>query len=75
VDLTVTLIGSLEDTLEMTEDGNQPSVGSCFEELAEAKEFDEYDKYMQVTRCLRSWVRFNLMIKIKTETKILNEKF
>jgi len=43
----VTLIGSLDDTLEMTEDGNFPLVGSCFEELAEAQEFDHYDRYMQ----------------------------
>ena len=39
---------SLEDTLEMTEDGNFPAVGSCFEELAEGEEFDVYDKFMQV---------------------------
>jgi len=39
---------SLEDTLEMTEDGNFPAVGSCFEELAEGVEFDVYDKYCQV---------------------------
>ena len=46
-ELTMTLIGSLEDTLEMTEEGNSPSVGSCFEELAEGEEFDVYDKYAQ----------------------------
>ena len=40
---------SLEDTPEMTEDGNYPAVGSCFEELAEGEEFDVYDKYAQVT--------------------------
>ena len=32
----------------MTEDGNFPAVGSCFEELAEGVEFDVYDKYCQV---------------------------
>nr|XP_040574852.1 protein son of sevenless-like isoform X1 [Lepeophtheirus salmonis] len=44
-ELTMTLTGSLEDTLEMTEEGNVSAVGSCFEELAEAEEFDVYDKY------------------------------
>jgi len=44
-ELTVTLIGSLEDTLEMAEDGQVTAIGSCFEELAEAEEFDVYDKY------------------------------
>ena len=32
-ELTLTLIGSMEDTLEMTEQGNVPAVGTCFEEL------------------------------------------
>ena len=44
-ELTLTLIGSMEDTLEMTEQGNVPAVGTCFEELAEAEEFEVYDKY------------------------------
>ena len=33
MELTVTLISSLEDTLEMTEEGNMPAIGACFEEL------------------------------------------
>lgn len=41
---------SLEDTLEMTEDGNFPAVGSCFEELAEGEEFDVYEKFIQVRK-------------------------
>ena len=44
-ELTVNLISSLEDTLEMTEEGNVPIIGPCFEELAEAEEFDVYVKY------------------------------
>lgn len=44
-ELTMTLIGSLEDTLEMTEEDNVPAIGSCFEELAEAVEFDVYAKF------------------------------
>lgn len=45
IELTLTLIGSLEDTLEMTEEGLAPAVGTCFEELAEAEEFEVYEKY------------------------------
>ena len=40
IELTLTLIGSLEDNLEMTEEGKVPAVGTCFEELAEAAEFE-----------------------------------
>jgi son of sevenless-like protein len=46
-ELTVTLISSLEDTLEMTEESHVPAVGPCFEELAEAEEFYVYEKYAQ----------------------------
>ena len=45
IELTLTLIGSLEDTLEMTEEGKAPAVGICFEELAEAQDFDVYVTY------------------------------
>ncbi|EDW27330.1 GL21232 [Drosophila persimilis] len=44
-EVTVTLLGSLEDVIEMSQEQNAPWVGSCFEELAEAEEFDVYKKY------------------------------
>ncbi|XP_063972352.1 protein son of sevenless isoform X1 [Diachasmimorpha longicaudata] len=44
-EVTVTLLGSLEDMVEITEEKQIPTVGSCFEELAEAAEFDVYMKY------------------------------
>ncbi|XP_017780094.1 PREDICTED: protein son of sevenless isoform X2 [Nicrophorus vespilloides] len=43
-ELTVTLLGSLEDVMEMAQE-QMPYIGSCFEELAEAAEFDVYKKY------------------------------
>lgn len=42
----MTLLGSLEDIMEITEEKQTPTVGSCFEELAEAAEFDVYMKYI-----------------------------
>ncbi|XP_058800908.1 protein son of sevenless isoform X2 [Phymastichus coffea] len=42
---TVNLLGSLEDVMEITEEKQTPTVGSCFEELAEAEEFEAYTKY------------------------------
>jgi len=50
----MTLLGSLEDIMEITEEKQTPTVGSCFEELAEAAEFDVYIKYvyiMYITLC------------------------
>lgn len=41
-EMTVTLLGSLEDIMEITEEKQTPTVGSCFEELAEAAEFEVY---------------------------------
>jgi len=46
-ELTVTLISSLEDTLEMTDETRMPAVGACFEELAEAEEFEVYQQYAE----------------------------
>ncbi|CAH0548825.1 unnamed protein product [Brassicogethes aeneus] len=43
-ELTYTLSGSLEDVIEIAQD-QTPYIGSCFEELAEAAEFDVYIKY------------------------------
>lgn len=43
---TLNLLGSLEDIMEITEEKQTPTVGSCFEELAEAEEFDAYTKYV-----------------------------
>lgn len=34
-ELTVTLLGLVEDMLEMCEEKQVPTIGSCFEELAE----------------------------------------
>lgn len=44
-ELTVTLLGSLEDMVEIYEEKQVPAIGSCFEELAEAAEFDVYRRY------------------------------
>ncbi|XP_055857401.1 protein son of sevenless isoform X2 [Episyrphus balteatus] len=46
-EVTVTLLSSLEDVIEMSQEQSPPCVGSCFEELAEAEEFDVYTKYAQ----------------------------
>lgn len=34
-ELTVTLLGSLEDVVEISEEKQVPAIASCFEELAE----------------------------------------
>ncbi|XP_028312427.1 son of sevenless homolog 1 isoform X2 [Gouania willdenowi] len=47
-EVTVKLIGLMEDTVEMTDDGSpHPLVGSCFEDLAEELAFDPYEAYAQ----------------------------
>ncbi|XP_019371424.1 PREDICTED: son of sevenless homolog 1 [Gavialis gangeticus] len=47
-ELSVKLLGLLEDTVEMTDEGSpHPLVGSCFEDLAEELAFDPYESYAQ----------------------------
>lgn len=45
-EFTVDFLGSLEDIVEVTEQNEIPLIGGCFEEMAEAAEFDVYEKYM-----------------------------
>ncbi|GIY92459.1 son of sevenless homolog 2 [Caerostris extrusa] len=44
-DFSVSLLGTFEDALEMDEENRNPSIGTCYLELAENQEFDVYDKY------------------------------
>ncbi|XP_055986546.1 son of sevenless homolog 1 isoform X2 [Sorex fumeus] len=45
-ELSVKLLGHIEDTVEMTDEGcPHPLVGSCFEDLAEELAFDPYESY------------------------------
>ncbi|XP_065816734.1 son of sevenless homolog 1 isoform X1 [Labrus bergylta] len=47
-EVTVKLLGLIEDTVEMTDEGSpHPLVGSCFEDLAEELAFDPYETYTQ----------------------------
>ncbi|XP_068455639.1 son of sevenless homolog 1-like isoform X2 [Clinocottus analis] len=47
-EVTVKLLGLIEDSVEMTdEDSPHPLVGSCFEDLAEELAFDPYETFAQ----------------------------
>lgn len=72
-EVTVTLLGSLEDVIEMSQEQTPPCVGSCFEELAEAAEFDVYVKY---ARDVTSPASRDALINIlsRSEASKLNDK-
>lgn len=71
-ELTVTLLGSLEDVIEMSQDQKTtPYVGSCFEELAEAEEFEVYVKYANdITSHQAKDALTNLLSKPKAQSLI-----
>lgn len=71
-ELTVTLLGSLEDVIEMSQDQKTtPYIGSCFEELAEAEEFDVYVRYAQeITSYQAKDALANLLAKPKAQSLI-----
>lgn len=39
--------GALEDAVEVADDEKDPAIAGCFEEFAEAQEFDVFEKYAQ----------------------------
>jgi son of sevenless len=70
-ELTVTLLGSLEDVIEMSQEQSTPCVGSCFEELAEAAEFDVYIHYAnKVTSQQAKDALTNLLARPKAQSLI-----
>ncbi|XP_028854735.1 son of sevenless homolog 2 isoform X2 [Denticeps clupeoides] len=64
-ELTVKLLGLIEDAVEMTADGSpHPLVGSCFEDLAEEQAFDPYETLSQDILCREFQEHFsNLMAR------------
>ncbi|XP_063927452.1 protein son of sevenless [Zophobas morio] len=70
-ELTYTLLGSLEDVVEMAQD-QMSYIGSCFEELAEAAEFDVYIKYAKdVTAPTCRETLNNLLSKPEVESALI----
>ncbi|XP_063803690.1 son of sevenless homolog 2 [Pseudophryne corroboree] len=64
-ELTVKLLGLIEDTVEMTDESSpHPLVGSCFEDLAEEQAFDPYETLSQDILATQFQEHFNnLMAK------------
>lgn len=45
-------LGALEDAVEVANDETDPAIAACFEEFAEAQEFDVFEKYAQFVSIL-----------------------
>ncbi|XP_018375148.1 PREDICTED: protein son of sevenless isoform X2 [Trachymyrmex cornetzi] len=70
-EVTMTLLGSLEDIMEITEEKQTPTVGSCFEELAEAAEFDVYIRYAKdINSSASREVLINLLSRPEASTAL-----
>uniref|UniRef100_A0A182M160 Guanine nucleotide exchange factor for ras-like small gtpase n=1 Tax=Anopheles culicifacies TaxID=139723 RepID=A0A182M160_9DIPT len=68
-EVSVTLLGSLEDVIEMSQEQTPPCIGSCFEELAEAAEFDVYAKYAKdITSVIAKEALANLLARPKASS-------
>ncbi|XP_014673942.1 PREDICTED: son of sevenless homolog 1-like [Priapulus caudatus] len=61
--VTVNFLGLLEDTLEMTEEKAVPTVGSCFEEMAESAEWLVYEKFTEDALKPHSRERLNTLLQ------------
>ncbi|XP_065078372.1 protein son of sevenless isoform X2 [Ochlerotatus camptorhynchus] len=72
-EVSVTLLGSLEDVIEMSQEQTPPCIGSCFEELAEAAEFDVYAKYAKdITSVQAKEALANLLAKPQASTLLMS---
>ncbi|XP_067213799.1 protein son of sevenless isoform X2 [Linepithema humile] len=69
-ELTATLLSSLEDIMEITEEKQTPTIGSCFEELAEAAEFDVYRKYARDISVIINPTNREILMSILSEPEI-----
>ncbi|XP_074069539.1 son of sevenless homolog 2 [Macrotis lagotis] len=62
-ELTVKLLGLIEDTVEMTDESSpHPLAGSCFEDLAEEQAFDPYETLSQDILSPQFHERFNTLM-------------
>ncbi|KAJ6648699.1 Protein son of sevenless [Pseudolycoriella hygida] len=53
-EMTFTFMCSLEDVMEVTQEQTVPYVGLCFEEIAEAEEFEVYSRYAKEVVSIQS---------------------
>ncbi|EDO41246.1 predicted protein [Nematostella vectensis] len=53
-DFAVMFTGLLDAALETAEEGKPPNIGECFEEMAEAAEFEVYEQFAQEQTALAS---------------------
>ncbi|XP_070577016.1 son of sevenless homolog 2-like [Ptychodera flava] len=59
-EFSVTLLGLLEDAIEMMDDSNTgPAIGECFEEMAEGQEFEVYFYYASAIMEKKHRMRLN----------------
>ncbi|XP_053666680.1 protein son of sevenless [Anopheles marshallii] len=72
-EVSVTLLGSLEDVIEMSQEQTPPCIGSCFEELAEAAEFDVYAKYAKdITSVIAKEALANLLARPEVASSLMS---
>uniref|UniRef100_A0A6E8VX81 Guanine nucleotide exchange factor for ras-like small gtpase n=1 Tax=Anopheles coluzzii TaxID=1518534 RepID=A0A6E8VX81_ANOCL len=72
-EVSVTLLGSLEDVIEMSQEQTPPCIGSCFEELAEAAEFDVYAKYAKdITSVTAKEALANLLARPEVASSLMS---
>ncbi|XP_058167851.1 protein son of sevenless [Anopheles ziemanni] len=72
-EVSVTLLGSLEDVIEMSQEQTPPCIGSCFEELAEAAEFDVYAKYAKdITSVAAKEALANLLARPEVASSLMS---
>jgi len=73
-EFSVTFLGLLEAAIEVADEGKQPAIGECFEEMAEVKAFLTYTVKWELSFILILWSKEHSLHEKKSHLRASAER-